>query len=300
MARKPKIKKTSGKRVKKRSAWGKMHVRHLLYKYYKKRYKRWVDTKDDAGAAIKYMKEGLFLKRATLKGIKEYIDIVESYYVPPEPESPDKPTYSFPPAINNDFYPIHYYDIDILICQQWVLVSNNFYIKCKDLWGKDIRYYGGKNINYSEAFKPFVDLCNKLRNLNVRADYETDWFVRFLTPEYNKAEGLWYSKLIICNQAGAHVRYNPDGTITEIEEKPVALPPKAPPPEEKPPIEPPGAMPPEEKIPIERRVEIEKEKVRAEAEASAKVKIAERYSDMFERGKLTFEQYEKLMSNLFK
>jgi hypothetical protein len=294
------------RRSKAKSNWSTMRVRHLLYKNWPGRYDSFAETKDEANEVIDYLL-ALGHQRATLKGIKEYISQVKKISKARQKKKEEMPDWHtlIPPEIPINT-PIPFYNA-AMFCNSWTIASPRVFCFSKDIWPGQ-RFYGGRPIDYSASFAKWARQMARLQRQK-SGDYTSDWFFTLWTPEYDHKTGEFKVKIVSSNSGGEHLKYKEDGTYEPGEEVQTPLPkgrvepiPEKPEikPEEKPSIPTPGP----EEFTKEDRLQLEKEKIKAESEAKAKVDIdvkkakLDQFTKLFSEGKITFEQYEKLVSNI--
>lgn len=306
------------KKNKKRSApvrkqsWGKMHVRSLLYKHYKSRYKSWQDTKGDADEAIKALREK-GVRRLSKKAVIEVVKRkrLQEIQKAKETHQPKESVYDLlknHPALLN---PFHFFEAKD-ICNQWENVSGKLMMGSRYIWTTGQLYKGSELMPYSETFQNYANNLEKLQSEPRKGgdEYEQDWYFRL---ELEKAIWLEESKAyvimaITCDAEG-HRQYYFDEPFEEeepeivspegiIEGEPEAAPPEKPtPPQPEKPAPAPGELTPE------MRVEIEKERVRVEAQEKSKtevkIKAIESAERLLEKGVISFDQYMKLIEKLY-
>jgi hypothetical protein len=294
------------KRSKASRRWSVMRVRHVLYKNWPGRYDSFAETRQEANDAIDYML-AIGYQQATFKGIQEYVREVKKVSASRKKKLKEMPDWHqlIPPEIPINT-PIPFYNA-ASFCSSWTIVSPKVYCFSKDIWPGQ-RFYGGKPIDYSASFARWARQMARLQRQK-SGDYTSDWFFTLWVPEYEHKTGEFKVKIISSSSGGEHLKYKEDGSTEPGEEAQIPLPKgRVEPIPEKPEIKPeekpaaPAAEPTE--FTKEDRLELEREKIKAESEAKAKVDIdvkkakLEQFTKLFSEGKITFEQYEKLVSNI--
>jgi hypothetical protein len=303
----PKVIKKIHKKKRSRATqnWSVMRVRHLLYKNWPGRYDSFADTKEEANEVINYLIATGFQK-TTLKGITEFVrSVVRVKASKRKKDKGEIPDWHqlIPPEIPINT-PIPFFQANIF-CNSWAAVSPRIYCFSKDIWPGQ-RFYGGKVIDYSASFARWARQMAKLQRQR-KGDYTSQWQFTLWTPEYDHKTGEFRIKIISSDSSGEHLKYKDDGTAEPGEEVQVPLPkgrvePIPEKPEEKP--QAPTAEKPAEEFTKEDKLQLEREKIKAEAESKAKVDIdvkkakLEQFTKLFSEGKITFEQYEKLVSSI--
>ncbi len=284
--------------------WSKMHVRSLLYKHYKSRYKDWKDTKADADAAIHELKAKGY-KRASKKAVLEVVKGRRVAEIEKKRESnrPKEPVEYFFRNHPDLLEPFPFYEAQNY-CVAWEGLSKKVMVASKFVWTTGEAFRGGEIIPYDRTFRSYANALEKLQSQQRKSgEYETEWFFKLLIDkaEWDEELQAYIVLMITSDSAGRKQNYFgeeegeelPPVTEAEPEKKPEIIPqPEIP---EAKPV--PGELTPEQRM----HVEIEKERVIAKEkyESEARVKIAEQYSNLFASGKLTFDQYERLMGKLF-
>ena len=284
--------------------WSIMHVRHLLYKHWPGRYDSFDETAEEAADAINYLRS-LGHNRATIQGLREYVSQVKRVKASREKKKVEIPDWHLLiPSTIPIGKPISFFNASPF-CGSWATVNQRVYCFSKDIWPGQ-RFYGGRSIDYSASFGKWARQMARLQRQK-KGDYSSNWFFMLKDPEYDAKTGEFKIKIISSDSIGEHVKYKEDGSIEPGEEVQTPLPKgrvePLPEPEEKPQAVPPAA-PAAEEFTKEDRLQLEREKIKAEAEAKAKVDIdvkkakLEQFTKLFTDNKITFEQYEKLVSTL--
>jgi hypothetical protein len=311
MSKKQKVRKTPVRR----KAWSKMHVRSLLYKHYKARYKGWQDTKEDAEDVIQSLKSQGY-KRASKKLVLGVVKVKRLQEIKIKKATPRETLLYYFEKHKYLLDPFPFFEAQ-QFCYSWETVNHKLWVGSRIVWSTGSIYQGGKVIPYNETFQDMVNSIEKLQALPRRSgeSYEEDWFFRLDIEKSIWDEDLqgYIIPVITCDAGGKKAYYfgetpdevspiktkEPEEIIPEeVEEEVEGEIPEAPKPPEVPEKKPTAPS----ELTSEQRVEIEKEKVRVEAEQKAKteikIKTLESAERLLKEKVISFDQYMELVSKL--
>lgn len=306
--RKPSVtKKTRKANVRKRKSQAKYkgvsYIASKLHKYWKATYPTTKSALPKAHEVLSQLKEkGLKVSVANIQ------DVVRKHRTP---KTPDVAPF-IPPEM---FEQYAFYEVIEGEYPRWISETSKDIEFRSRITPKDISVFpGGSNVEYSTHFKDFADYCNNIFKLMREKEdvpkSEDACLVSTTEPKKDK-KGQWYVEIYTCDVHGEEQDYGFDNENPSLEPIEIITPGteletgirKLPTP---PPATPPTTLPTEpQKTPTTPGIEIERlksdervaiEKIKADVSVrEAKIKSIE---GMFEKNKITFEQYMDALSKI--